>query len=81
MQDSVSSTVTLLYDLTEKIPENIEVLHAVLKATAEKNSTSRVFHPADEQCVVCGVSLGPLEHVPGSDGKAFFVDQNETYAS
>ena len=57
---------------------------AVLKNIAVKNANMFVpgdmrpswnleFVPTDETCVLCGTPLGQLQHIPGSNTKAYLL--------
>lgn len=68
---------------TERIPECTGELQHILQAIAKKNTSIQpgsedsdwptLFSPTDDQCLLCGTPLGPLEHTPGSNSRAFLL--------
>ena len=83
---TAASTAKILYQHTERIPEhpdNVE-MKVVLKNIAVKNASMLLpgdmrpswnleFVPIDETCVLCGTPLGQLQHIPGSNAKAYLL--------
>jgi len=82
------STASLLCNHTEAIPEHPddEELKIVMQKIAQKNASilaphekesnntwSLEFFPSENTCILCGTSLGGLEHIPGSNSSAFLL--------
>ena len=75
---TIDSTTKLLYQFAEKIPANPEsiefqhILH-IISATNSSNAWKTEYRPEDERCVLCKTALCPLQHLPGSNTKAFLL--------
>ena len=81
----IQSTASLTYSHTEHIPEfPDDELRAVLRKISEKNanlitnhgcetSWRQEYFPTDDVCILCGTTLGRLEHVPGTSADALLL--------
>ena len=79
----VEGSVTVLFDYSERIPDDTEVLRPVLCEITMKNSQPHLwatrFEPRDTECAICSSTLGPPEHVRGTDARAYLLTKHSIF--